>query len=234
MFRYLKRWLPGKDEISRPKRSGRQALEMLRREYAGKPLLEENVNTDPIRQFSDWFDEAVEKIKTDPNAMILATADQDGNPSSRTVLLKEFDELGFVFYTNYGSRKARQILSNPDVSITFYWPELMRQIHIEGKAEKVSAGKSDDYFTTRPASSRLSAWASSQSEPVASREELVDKLSEMENKFTDDNIPRPPNWGGFRIRPRRLEFWQGRLNRLHDRICYIKTENQWEIKRLSP
>lgn len=234
MFRYLKRWLPGKDEISKPKTSAKQGLEMLRREYAGKPLLEEKVNKDPIRQFSEWFDEAVEKIKTDPNAMILATAEPDGKPSSRTVLLKGFNELGFVFYTNYGSRKARQILSNPNVSITFYWPELMRQVHVEGKTEKVSARQSDDYFATRPPSSRLSAWASSQSEPVASREELEDKLNEMEKKFTDDSIPRPPNWGGFRIKPCRIEFWQGRLNRLHDRICYIKKEKEWKIKRLSP
>lgn len=234
MFRYLKRWLPARDEITKPKTAAKQALEMMRREYAGIPLLEANVSADPIGQFLEWFDEAVEKIKTDPNAMILATSDPDGKPSSRTVLLKSFDEQGFVFYTNYESRKGRQILRNPNVSITFYWPELMRQIHIEGKAQKISDKLSDDYFATRPSSSKLSAWASSQSETVSSRKELEENLREMEKKFIGEEIPRPPNWGGFRVEPNRIEFWQGRLNRLHDRICYIKKENNWEVKRLSP
>ena len=234
MFRYLKRWLPARDEITKPKAAAKQALEMMRREYAGKPLLEENVNNDPIRQFSDWFDEAVEKIKTDPNAMILATSGTDGKPSSRTVLLKGFDERGFIFYTNYGSRKGSQILSNPNVSITFYWPELMRQIHIEGKAEKVSEKLSDEYFSTRPILSQLSAWASSQSEAVTSRSELEENLKAMEKKFKGEKIPRPPNWGGFRVEPNRIEFWQGRLNRLHDRICYTYEGDQWKIRRLSP
>jgi pyridoxamine 5'-phosphate oxidase len=234
MFSFFRRWIPAKDEVSKPKTAARQAVEMLRREYAGEPFLEEHVSEDPIKQFTVWFDEAVDKIKTDPNAMILATADQDGKPSSRTVLLKGYDENGFVFYTNYGSRKGRQILENPHVSITFYWPELMRQIHIEGQAEKVSEEKSDDYFSNRPSASQLSALASSQSETVESRETLEKQLKAMEKKFSGGKIPRPENWGGFQVNPIRMEFWQGRLNRLHDRICYEKRDGEWEIFRLSP
>ncbi len=234
MFSFFRRWIPGRDEISKPKTAARQAVEMLRREYAGNPFLEEHVSNDPIEQFTVWFDEAVEKIKTDPNAMILSTAGRDGKPSSRTVLLKGYDETGFVFYTNYGSRKGKQMLANPNVSITFYWPELMRQIHIEGQAAKVPDEQSSAYFNTRPASSRLSAWASPQSESVSSRKELEEKLTEMERRFKDGEIPRPPNWGGFQVKPNRIEFWQGRLNRLHDRICYEKKGGEWKIFRLAP
>ncbi|WP_176719426.1 pyridoxamine 5'-phosphate oxidase [Rhodohalobacter halophilus] len=234
MFSFFKRWIPGRDEISKPKTAARQAVEMLRREYTGKPLLEEHVSEDPIEQFSAWFDEAVDKIITDPNAMIVATADQDGKPSSRTVLLKGFDENGFVFYTNYRSRKGRQILENPYVSITFYWPELMRQIHIEGVTEKVPEEQSDAYFSKRPAASQLSALASPQSDVVESREALENRLKEMEKKFGGGPIPRPENWGGFLVKPIRIEFWQGRLNRLHDRICYEKEGQEWKISRLSP
>ncbi len=234
MLRYFKRWLPAKDEVKQPKTASKQALEMLRREYGGKAFLKSHVRKNPIEQFSTWFDEAVEVIKNDPNAMILSTAGRDGQPSSRTVLLKGFDEQGFVFYTNYGSRKARQIQENPAVSLSFYWPELMRQIHIEGSVEKVSEKQSDDYFKTRPSGSQLSAWASSQSEPVSSRDDLEKTLQKMEKKFKGKSIPRPDNWGGFRVKPDRVEFWQGRLNRLHDRICYFKENESWVIKRLSP
>lgn len=207
---------------------------MLRREYAGEPFLEKHVSKDPIEQFSVWFDEAVAKIKTDPNAMILATANSDGIPSSRTVLLKGYDENGFIFYTNYGSRKGKQILANPNVSLTFYWPELMRQIHIEGIAEKVSEAQSDAYFSKRPSASQLSALASSQSHVVESREALEQQLKAMEKKHGGGTIPRPENWGGFCVKPNRMEFWQGRLNRLHDRICYQREDNQWKILRLAP
>jgi pyridoxamine 5'-phosphate oxidase len=234
MFSFFRRWIPGMDEVSKPKAAARQAVEMLRREYAGEPFLEEHVSEDPIEQFKVWFDEAVAKIKTDPNAMILATAEPAGKPSSRTVLLKGYDENGFIFYTNYGSRKGKQIQANPNVSITFYWPELMRQIHIEGVAEKVSEEQSDNYFSKRPSASQLSALASSQSDMVESREALEKQLKEMEKKFSGEEIPRPENWGGFRVKPSRIEFWQGRLNRLHDRICYEKQGGEWEIFRLSP
>ncbi len=234
MFSFFKRWIPGRDEVSKPKTAARQAVEMLRREYAGEPFLEEHVSDDPIEQFTGWFEEAVDKIKTDPNAMILATADQDGKPSSRTVLLKGYNEKGFVFYTNYGSRKGQQILENPHASITFYWPELMRQIHIEGQAERVSEEQSDDYFSKRPSASQLSALASSQSETVESRETLEKQLKAKEKKFSGGKIPRPENWGGFRVKPNRMEFWQGRLNRLHDRICYEKKDGEWKIFRMAP
>ena len=234
MFRFFKRWFPSKDEVKKPKHAMKQAVAMLRREYDGKPFTEENVHADPIQQFSDWFDVAIDKIHHDPNAMILATTSPDGQPTTRTVLLKGFDGKGFVFYTNYNSRKAKHISSNPGVSLTFYWPDLMRQIHIEGKAEKVSAAQSDSYFKTRPDSSKLSAWASDQSSPVESREELENRLKEMEKKFGKGEVPRPPHWGGYIVKPDQIEFWQGRLNRLHDRIRYKKIKEAWEIERLSP
>lgn len=234
MFRFIKRWLPAKDEVTKPKAVAKQAIEMLRREYTGEPLLESNVDPNPIAQFINWFDEALKQIKDDPNAMILSTADADGRPSSRTVLLKGYNEEGFIFYTNYASRKAIQIAENPNVSITFYWPELMRQIHIEGVAEKVSAERSDAYFKTRPDGSKISAWATYQSRPVSSRDEFENRRKEIEDKFIGKEITRPPTWGGYIIKPKRIEFWQGRLNRLHDRICYIKSEEIWKIIRLSP
>jgi len=234
MFSFFRRWFPAKDEVSKPKVAVRQAVEMLRREYAGKPFLEEHVSDDPIKQFSVWFDEAVGKIKTDPNAMILSTVDRKGKPSSRTVLLKGYDDNGFVFYTNYGSRKGRQIQENPHVSITFYWPELMRQIHVEGNAEKVSEEQSEAYFSKRPPASQMSALASSQSDVIESREALEQQLKAMEKKYGGEIIPRPENWGGFCVKPNRMEFWQGRLNRLHDRICYQREDGQWKIVRLAP
>jgi len=235
MFEYLKRWFPAGDEISKPKAAAGQAIEMLRREYSGKPLKKNDVHKDPIKQFSVWFDEAVDAVKADPNAVLLSTVNNDGKPSCRTVLLKGFDDNGFVFYTNYNSRKAKHIESQPFVSLTFYWPDLMRQIHIEGKAEQVSAEKSDAYFSTRPQSSKRSAWASQQSDKVANREQLEKQLKEIEKRFAGKEIPRPPHWGGYCVKPERIEFWQGRLNRLHDRICYtLKDNEKWMIERLSP
>lgn len=234
MFRFFKRWFPGRDEVKKPKSAVTQAVAMLRREYEGKPFNEENIDPDPIRQFQTWFDVAVKAIKHDPNAMILSTSDSGERPSSRTVLLKGFDEDGFIFYTNYNSRKGKHITQNPNVSLTFYWPDLVRQIHIEGIAEKVPAELSDQYFATRPDSSKLSAWASDQSSPIASREELENRLKEMEQKFGKGEIPRPPHWGGYVVKPDQIEFWQGRLNRLHDRILYKKEDGKWIIERLSP
>jgi pyridoxamine 5'-phosphate oxidase len=235
MFEYLKRWLPAGDEVKKPKAAAGQAIEMLRREYSGKPLKKSDVYQDPIKQFSVWFDEAVDAVKADPNAMLISTVNGAGKPSSRTVLLKGFDAEGFLFYTNYNSRKAKHIEHQPSVSLTFYWPDLMRQIHIEGMAEKVSAEKSDAYFQTRPSSSKRSAWASQQSDIVANREQLEKQLRDIEKKYAGSEIPRPPHWGGYRVKPLRIEFWQGRLNRLHDRICYVLQENkEWKIERLSP
>lgn len=227
--RFIKRWIPARDEIPDPKK----AISMIRREYEGIPLDEKSVDPNPFEQFSNWFDEALEHVSFDANAMTLTTVGENGQPSSRTVLLKGFDESGFVFYTNYRSRKGRHIQNNSRVSITFYWADLMRQVHIEGNAQKVPETQSDEYFKSRPVQSQLSAWASSQSEEVQSRSALEKKMKEFEEKFGDD-IPRPPHWGGFLVVPHRIEFWQGRLNRLHDRICYSLEDEEWKIKRLSP
>ncbi|MDZ7720398.1 MAG: pyridoxamine 5'-phosphate oxidase [Balneolaceae bacterium] len=227
--RFIKRWMPAKDEIQDPKK----AIAMIRREYEGIPLDKESVDFNPFNQFTKWFKDAVKQVSADANAMTLTTVGEKGQPSSRTVLLKEFDKSGFVFYTNYQSRKGRHIQNNSQVSITFYWAELMRQIHIEGNAQKVPDTQSDEYFKSRPVASQLGAWASSQSEEVESRSVLKEKMKEFEQKFGDE-IPRPPHWGGFLVVPHRIEFWQGRLNRLHDRICYTLEEEDWVIKRLSP
>ena len=227
--RFIKRWIPAKDEIPGPKK----AISMIRREYEGVPLDKENVDPNPFEQFSQWFDEALEHVSFDANAMTLTTVGENGQPSSRTVLLKGFDDSGFIFYTNYRSRKGLHIQNNSRVSITFYWADLMRQVHIEGNAQKVPETQSEEYFKSRPVASRLSAWASSQSDEVESRSVLKTRMKEYEEKFGDD-IPRPPHWGGFLVVPHRIEFWQGRLNRLHDRICYTLEDDEWRIKRLSP
>lgn len=234
MLRYFKRWFPAKDELTKPGAASKQAIEMLRREYTGPALLEENVLKNPTDQFRLWFDEAMKVIKDDPNAMIVSTADEHGRPSSRTVLLKGFDENGFVFYTNYGSRKGKHIEKNPNVSIIFYWPELMRQVHIEGSAVKTSAEQSDAYFAVRPEASKIAAWATAQSTMVDSREVFEQKRNELEKNYKGKEIPRPPYWGGYIVVPCRFEFWQGRLNRLHDRICYTHDSKQWNTQRLSP
>lgn len=227
--RLIKRWLPAKDEIKDPKK----AIAMIRREFEGIPLDKKSVNPNPFQQFNKWFDEAIEQVSVDANAMTLTTVCKESRPSSRTVLLKEFDENGFVFYTNYKSRKGTHIQNNPYVSATFYWADLMRQVHIEGKVERVSDEQSTAYFKSRPVASQLGAWASSQSEEVESRDTLKQMIKEYEQKFGDE-IPRPPHWGGFRIVPDRIEFWQGRLNRIHDRICFSLEDGDWLIKRLSP
>lgn len=234
MLRFFKRWFPAKDEINKPKKAIRQAVSMLRREYDGIPWDVKSANPDPVEQFAEWFEIAVEKIENDPNAMILGTADRDGQPSTRTVLLKGYDQAGFIFYTNYESRKGGHLTDNSKASLTFYWPDLMRQIHIEGGVEIVSDKVSDTYFKTRPDGSKLSAWASLQSEVVDSRAVLENRLHSLEKKYKGAEIPRPPNWGGFLVIPHRFEFWQGRLNRLHDRICYRKDADRWVIERLSP
>ena len=235
MLRYFKRWIPARDDVNKPGQAVKQGIAMLRREYDGKPFDETSADPNPFKQFELWFNEAVSEIEQDPNAMILATADAAGQPTSRTVLLKGYGELGFVFYTNYNSRKSKAIEQNGKVSLTFYWPDLMRQIQIHGSAEKVSPETSDLYFRSRPAGSQLGAWASAQSSQVSSRKTLEEQLRHYEKKFAGEAIPRPPHWGGYRVIPFRIEFWQGRLNRLHDRISYQKNEeDSWSIERLSP
>ncbi len=215
----------------------RQSVAMIRREYQGKPLEEKNVNPNPLQQFELWFAEAAQVIADDPNAMILSTTGHDGQPTARTVLLKGFDDEGFTFYTNYESRKGQLITQNPKVSLTFYWPDMVRQICIEGTAEKTVTSQSDAYFRTRPAASRISAVASPQSREVRSRSELEKMVAKVQKEYRDyDEIPRPEQWGGYIVKPHRMEFWQGRMNRLHDRICYTRRTDSdlWQIRRLAP
>jgi pyridoxamine 5'-phosphate oxidase len=199
-------------------------------------LNETNCHTNPIQQFQAWFRDAQAADLKEPNAMALATATPDGKPSGRIVLLKEVSEFGFVFYTNYHSRKGRELETNPNCALTFYWAELERQVRVDGRAQTVSREKSEAYFRGRPKGSRLGALASAQSEILPSREPLETRLAELEATFSDtDNVPLPEHWGGYCVRPDTIEFWQGRTNRLHDRIRYQrKGEEEWLIERLSP
>ncbi len=206
----------------------------LRRNYSLKELTESIVDTNPFVQFSHWFNELLKSDVTEPNAMILATASTEGIPSVRTVLLKKFDEAGFVFFTNYESHKARDLMSNPNAEILFLWLELERQVRIRGKVEKVSSEESEEYFHSRPTNSQIGAWASKQSSVISGREFLEEKFRETAEKYKDGKIPLPTFWGGFRLIPDKFEFWQGRESRLHDRLSYRRKGKNWEIVRLSP
>ena len=206
-----------------------------RNEYLKGGLERENLNSNPFKQFGEWFNNACECKVHEPNAMTVSTVDSNGFPSSRVVLLKSWDEKGFVFYTNYTSKKAKDIEVNNKVSLLFFWVDLERQLRIDGFAEKVSTTESLRYFLSRPFGSRLGAWVSHQSTIISSRSLLEMQFEKMKNKFADGKIPLPDFWGGFRIVPCRFEFWQGRENRLHDRFEYkLKSDNTWEISRLSP
>jgi len=205
----------------------------LRNEYLKRTLSEADVSTDPIEQFGAWFKEALDAEIHNANAMTLATATPDGHPSVRIVLLKGMDKDGFVFFTNYHSRKGLAIARNINVAVNFFWKELERQVCVEGVVEKITAEESDEYFGSRPEGSKLSAWASPQSMPVK-REELEDAMRKMQIEFKDKEIQRPPHWGGYRLKPHRIEFWQGRPNRLHDRILYTYKDGNWAISRLAP
>jgi pyridoxamine 5'-phosphate oxidase len=205
----------------------------IRREYLGQPLSETDSDPDPFRQFSRWF-EQVRGLETDPTAMALATATRDGRPSVRTVLLKGVDDRGFVFYTNYHSRKARDLAETGRGSLLFAWRSLERQVRIDGRAETVTAEESDAYFATRPIDSRWSVYASRQSEVIESREALESRMTIARQTY-GDSVPRPPWWGGYRIIPDEFEFWQGRPSRLHDRLRYTKEPNEaWRRERLAP
>ncbi|HEY1390463.1 MAG TPA: pyridoxamine 5'-phosphate oxidase [Ktedonobacterales bacterium] len=207
----------------------------LRKEYMQRGLAESDVDADPFRQFAAWFDEARAASPNEPNAMALATVGADGRPSLRMVLLKGVDERGFVFYTNYESRKGRELADTPWAALTFFWPEMERQIRIEGRVEPVSAEESDAYFHSRPIGSQLSASASHQSEVIAGREELEQRVAALSARYQNQEIPRPETWGGFRVIPDAIEFWQGRANRLHDRLRYrLLASGDWQIERLSP
>lgn len=207
----------------------------MRREYSRAGLTEADLDPDPFTQFEHWFRDAMDANVVESNAMTLATATADGFPSARIVLLKGFDRDGFVFYTNYDSRKGSELEANPRAALLFYWAELTRQIRIEGDIARVSLEESNAYFQSRGILSRLGAWASNQSQVIAGREVLDTRLSELQAQYADGNVPLPPFWGGYRVIPRSFEFWHGRPSRLHDRLRYDRQPDEsWRIQRLSP
>lgn len=207
----------------------------LRQSYEKGKLSLESTAEDPMLQFRAWFEDALEADVAEPNAMTLATASPDGAPSARVVLLKGVDDRGFVFYSNYESRKGREISQNPNVSLVFWWEPLERSVRIEGTAERLPEEESTEYFHSRPRGSQLGAWASPQSQPIEARDVLHDNLDALKAKYgEDEEIPRPPHWGGYVVRPNQIEFWQGRPSRLHDRIRYRKSDGDWTRERLAP
>ncbi len=208
-------------------------LESLRREYSGG-LSREDLSADPIQQFELWMEEALKFGIKDPTAMTIATVSEDGQPSQRIVLLKHFDLEGFVFYTNYGSRKAEELATNPKISLHFPWHNIDRQVKICGEVSKVSTAESLKYFTSRPRDSQIAAIASEQSKPLSSRSFLMNQFESMKQKFQQGEIPLPDFWGGYRVVPSEIEFWQGSENRLHDRFRYLRSEDEWLIDRLAP
>ncbi|MEK7432427.1 MAG: pyridoxamine 5'-phosphate oxidase [Cyanobacteriota bacterium] len=205
-----------------------------RKDYTSNELLEENLEKNPFKQFEKWFKEAEIFKIFEPNAFNLASCDKTGKLSSRIILLKEFSDVGFTFFTNYESKKASQIVENTNVAINFFWGEMQRQIRIEGVIEKIAKDKSEEYFRMRPRESQIGALVSKQSAKLSSRKELDDKYLELENFYKDKEIPFPENWGGYIIKPNYFEFWQGRTSRLHDRITFEKNETGWDFFRLSP
>ena len=206
----------------------------VRREYGLAGLSEEELAADPIEQFRLWLEQAMTVDPKEFTAMTLATADRAGRPSARVVLLKGVDERGFVFYTHYDSDKGRELRENPRAALVFYWPAQDRQVRVEGTVEKTSRAESEAYFASRPLGSRVGAWASPQSRRISGREELERKVREAGERFGEE-VPLPPEWGGFRVHPETIEFWQGRPSRLHDRLCYSRdSEGHWRIERLAP
>ncbi len=206
----------------------------LRRDYTQGGLDRDSLKPDPVEQFRFWFDQACNAGVLEPNAMVVATVSAEGRPSQRTVLLKAYDARGFVFYTNTESAKAHEIAANPNVSLCFPWLALERQVIVRGVAEKVTAAETLAYFVSRPFGNRLGAWVSQQSSVISSRKILEMKLDEMKRKFANGEVPVPSFWGGYRVRPETVEFWQGRPNRLHDRFLYTRTADAWQIDRLAP
>ncbi len=207
----------------------------IRKDYKLRSLNEADVANNPIDQFTRWWDEAIKSNIDEVNAMTLATASKAGVPAARIVLLKGYDANGFVFFTNYHSEKGRQLAENPNASLVFFWKELERQVCIEGLVIKTSDEQSDSYYQSRPAGSRIGAWASPQSDVIAGREQIENSFQDYEAKFGETFIPRPPHWGGYILKPATVEFWQGRSSRLHDRIQYrLSSGNSWKIQRLAP
>jgi len=210
-----------------------QKIANIRSDYSQNGLHESELDANPLNQFNKWFDEVLKSGLSESNAMLLSTVD-NGRPTGRIVLLKGVDETGFSFYTNYESKKGQEIEANPQVALTFFWKELERQVRIEGKIEKTSEKDSDDYFAIRPRGSQIGAWVSHQSEVIENREFLEQKQKSFEQKFEGIDIPRPPHWGGYRVIPDYIEFWQGRPSRLHDRLAYVLKDGVWVTERLSP
>ncbi len=211
-----------------------QDISQIRRDYAGQYLNEKEVGSDPLAFFEKWFDEALHAQLPEPNAMTLSTVGADGRPDARIVLLKGLEDGKFKFFTNYNSKKGRDLAANPYASLTFFWQGLERQVRISGPVSKCSAAESDAYFMTRPLKSRIGAWISHQSEPIPSRFYLVRKFAEYSLKNAGRTVTRPPFWGGYALQPEMIEFWQGRPSRLHDRIRFTHSGSSWQIERLSP
>ncbi len=209
-------------------------LNEIRRDFAGKPLNEDAVNDNPMEQYALWFEEAVNAQLLDPYAMSLTTVNNAGQPSTRIVYMRGIKDDGFVFYTNYSSTKGKDVAQNNQVALNFFWGELERQIRVEGAVEKMSDEDSDTYFSQRPRESQIGAWASSQSEELKDRTALEEKVAHYTEKFKDIDVPRPAHWGGYLVSPTKIEFWQGRPNRLHDRIVFTKSGDDWKKSRLSP
>jgi pyridoxamine 5'-phosphate oxidase len=212
-----------------------EGLADLRKDYSKASLDVDTVNQNPIIQFEKWFTEAIDAKIPEPNAMNLATISQTGRPTSRIVLLKGIQNSQFIFYTNHQSQKGKELEARPECALTFFWPELERQIRIEGIAERVDAKSADKYFQSRPRASQIAAWASPQSSVIKDRKILEERVKEIEKRFEGKSVlPRPNQWGGYAITPFEIEFWQGRPSRLHDRICFTQVEGQWQIHRLAP
>jgi pyridoxamine 5'-phosphate oxidase len=214
---------------------GTTLISHLRKEYTLSGLSEAELDPNPFEQFKKWFDQAIAAKLPEPTAMTLATATKSGRPSARIVLLKQFDERGFVFFSNYKSRKGKELSANPVAAVVFHWVGLERQVRIIGSVRRVSREESKEYFRTRPMGSRLAAWASKQSDVILSRDTLVQRVDELTFQYQKKEVPLPPNWGGYRVVPAEIEFWQGRPSRLHDRLRYsLKKNKTWKIERLSP
>ena len=206
----------------------------LRQNYTREQLNETEVDPNPLKQFQRWFEQAIAAELPEPNAMTLATATSNGIPSARIVLLKGLDERGFAFYTNYESRKGQELAANPQAALVFLWTLLERQVRVEGRVEKVAAAETDAYFQSRPLASRLGAWASNQSRVIPDRDVLEQRFAELKATYANETVPRPPHWGGYRVLPHQIEFWQGRTSRLHDRLRYRLDHGNWLLERLAP